>query len=180
MTMEAVAVAEKPKQQGKILTPLKLETLGKGVGYINSDYPLDEVIKLIKSLNVKTSVWTSEPESALGIAFPTPTLFRINRLGEFGLTTYITGPLKKQEPEFRAKGERQMWCATSFIVSIRLSSAKEGNNQEVKKILLKTKLSREKLELIIKETIGKIPPNWSINSMRIPPIKTEKSAHANG
>jgi len=161
--MTELAVAEKPKQQEKALTPLKLETLRKGVTNINSEYPLHEVIVFIKGLNANTSVWTSQLEGALEIAFPTPTLSRINRLKEFDSTIYITGPLKEQEPKFRAQGKRQIWRPTVFVALIALTNDKEKGNQKVEKILLSTELSKKELESITKGAIGEMPNNWQFN-----------------
>ncbi len=158
--MTELAVAGIPKQQEGILTPLKLETLRKGVGNINSEYPLDEVITFINGLDVNTSVLTSQPENALEIPFPTPTLFRINRLKGFDSTIYITGQLKRQEPELRAQGKRKIWRPTGFVALISLGNDEEENNQKVKEIILITEISKEELKSMIRRAIGKIPPNW--------------------
>lgn len=170
--MIELAVAERPKQQDNALTPLELKTLGKGIGNINSEYPLHEVITFIRGLNVNTSVWTSQSENALEIAFSTPSFFTIKRLKEFDSTIYLTGPLKKQEPEFRAQGKRQIWRPTGFVASILLSNDKEENNQRVKEIILSTELSKKELELMTKGTIGEIPYNWHVNSHAAKSVKS--------
>lgn len=170
--MSELVTVEKPKQQEKTLTPLKLEALGKGIGNINAGYPLHKAIVFIKDLNINTSIWTGQSENALGIAFPTPSFSKINRIKQFDSTIFITGPLKKQEPEFRAQGERQIWHPTGFRAEISLSNDKEKNSQKVEKIEISTKLSKKALELMIEKTIGEIPQNWHINPRITEPHKS--------
>lgn len=170
-TIGRTSTAERTIQQEKNRVPLKLEALGKGIGNINSGYPLCEVITFIKGLHVKTSVWTSQSESALVIAFPTPTFFKINRISEFDSTIYITGPLKKQEPEFRAQGKRQVWSPTGFVALIALINDKETGSYKVEEIVLNTELSKKELELRTKKAIGEIPQNWQFNPRLIPSLK---------
>ena len=89
--MTELVTVDKPKQREGILPPLKLETLGKGLGNINVGYPLHEVIAFIKGLDVNTSVRTNQSERDLGIVFPTPTLFRVNKLKN--AIIFLLGPI---------------------------------------------------------------------------------------
>lgn len=173
--MNELAVVEKPRQQEKNRAPLRLEALGKGIGNINSGYSLCEVLTFIKGLHVKTSVWTSQFESTLEIVFPTPTFFKINRISEFDSTIYITGPLKKREPEFRAQGKRQVWRPTGFVALIVLINDKETGSYKVEEIILNTELSKRDLELRIKKAIGGIPQNWQFNPRWSSPSKEPQS-----
>ncbi len=157
--MAELVTAEKPKE--KILASFKLETLGKGVGNINSNYQLLEVLRFIKDLDVKTSLWTNELETALEIVFPTPTFSRINSLKEFDSTIYITGPLKEKEPKFRAQGERQIWRPTGFVASIELSDEKD--NPKAEEVVICTELQKIELEKVIKAAIGETPDKWQFN-----------------
>ncbi|MDP2585724.1 MAG: hypothetical protein Q8P29_02480 [Candidatus Levybacteria bacterium] len=171
--MSELSVDDKPKLQEQTIASIKLETLGKGIANINSEYPLGEVLSFIKGLNVDTDVWTSQSDGALEIAFPTPTLFRINRLKEFDSNIYITGPLKKQEPEFKARGERQIWRPTDFVAAIELrDDYKKEDGPKVKGIILCAALSKETLGSMIKKVIGKIPNNWHINPHTTKPTKS--------
>lgn len=156
------AIDERPKEQQE-KRALNLETLGRGVGDINSGYPLGEVIKFIKELEASVSVWTSQPEKTLKISFPTPTLFHRKSLEEnFDSIIYITGPLKEQEPEPKAQRERQEWSPSCFVASIELSSNNEKTNPKIKGVTLDTELSKEKLNSVIKTAVGKTPDNWHI------------------
>ncbi|MDO8620750.1 MAG: hypothetical protein Q7R31_00475 [Candidatus Levybacteria bacterium] len=163
--MTELVTVDKPKQQERILPPLKLETLGKGLGNINAGYPLHEVIAFIKGLDVNTSIRTNQSERDLGIIFPTPTLFRVNKLKEFDSIIYITGPLKRREPETRGKEERQIWRPTEFVAGIAFNKDLEDNLGLlfVDKIKLFTRLSERDAKSIIKAALGKVPRKWQFN-----------------
>lgn len=159
--MTELVTVDQPKQQERILPPLKLETLGKGIGNINAGYSLHEVIAFIKGLDVNTSVRTNQSERDLGIVFPTPTLFRVNKLKKFDSIIYITGPLKRSEPEPRGKKERQIWRPTEFVAGIAFDKDFEDNLGLllVDKIEIFTNLSEKEVRSIM----GEVPRNWQFN-----------------
>jgi hypothetical protein len=153
--MTGLAVAE--KQEISTSAPIKLETLGRGLGDINSEYKLSEIIPFIKRLNATTSVLTSQSEKEIAIPFHTPTLFKASEFKKLNSIIFITGPLKKREPEFRARKVRQVWRPTDLLIIISLNNNKEKGASEVEEITLNTKLSESEVRKIAGYNI---PKNW--------------------
>jgi hypothetical protein len=153
--MTGLAVAE--KQEITTSAPINLETLGRGLGDINSGYKLSEIVPFIKGLNATTSVLTNQSEKEIAIPFRTPTLFKANEFKKLDSVIFITGPLKKGEPGFRAQKVRQVWRPTDLLVIISLSNNKEKGDSEVDEITLNTNLSESEVRKIAGYDI---PKNW--------------------